>query len=144
MTRRAVITGLGLITPIGLDTRSTWQGLLDGRSGAGPITRFDPVQSPVRFACEVKGFDPSRFLEKKEVRRFDLFSQFAIGAAEEAVRDACLTSNWGAVDLKRVGVLIGTGTGGVATFEENCRALVEKGPSRVSPFFIPMYMPNVA
>jgi 3-oxoacyl-[acyl-carrier-protein] synthase II len=98
----------------------------------------------VRFACEVKGFDPSRFLEKKEVRRFDLFSQFAIGAAEEAVHDACLTSNWGAVDLKRVGVLIGTGTGGVATFEENCRALVEKGPSRVSPFFIPMYMPNVA
>ena len=144
MTRRAVISGLGLVTPIGLDTRSTWQGLLDGRSGAGPITRFDPVQSSVRFACEVKGFDPSRFLDKKEIRRFDLFSQFAIGAAEEAVHDACLTSNWGVVDLKRVGVLIGTGTGGVATFEENCRALVEKGPSRVSPFFIPMYMPNVA
>ena len=144
MTRRAVITGLGLVTPIGLDARATWQGLLDGRSGAGPITRFDPVQSPVRFACEVKGFDPSRFLEKKEIRRFDLFSQFAIGAAEEAVHDGCLASNWGAVDLKRTAVLIGTGTGGVATFEENCRALIEKGPSRVSPFFIPMYMPNVA
>jgi 3-oxoacyl-[acyl-carrier-protein] synthase II len=142
--RRAAITGIGLLTPLGTDARTTWEGLVGGRSGAGPITRFDPVQSPVRFACEVKGFDPAAFLEKKEIRRYDLFAQFAIAAAEEAVRDACLSSNWSAVDLKRVGVLIGTGTGGVATFEENCRALIEKGPSRVSPFFIPMYMPNVA
>jgi 3-oxoacyl-[acyl-carrier-protein] synthase II len=132
------------MTPLGTDVQSTWDGLVAGRSGAGPITRFDPSQSPVRFACEVRGFDPARYLEKKEIRRYDLFAQYAIGAAEQAVVDACLASDWGKVRLERVGVLIGTGTGGVATFEENCRALVEKGPSRVSPFFIPMYMPNAA
>jgi 3-oxoacyl-[acyl-carrier-protein] synthase II len=142
--RRVVITGLGFVTPLGNDVRSTWDALVAGRSGAGPITRFDPVQSSVRFACEVKGFDASRYLEKKEARRFDPFTQYAIGAAEEAVGDACLTNNWNAVDLARVGVLIGTGTGGLTTFEENCRALIEKGPDRVSPFFIPMYMPNAA
>ena len=144
MARRVAITGLGLVTPLGTTVPSTWEGLLAGRSGAGPITRFDPVQSPVKFACEVKGFDPAQYLEKKEIRRYDLFAQYAIGAAEQAVTDACLASDWSAVDLKRVGVLIGTGTSGLQTFEENCRALFEKGPSRVSPFFVPMYMPNVA
>jgi len=144
MARRVAITGLGMVTPLGTDVPSTWDALIAGRSGAGPITRFDPVQSPVKFACEVKGFDPAQFLDKKEIRRYDLFAQFAIGAAEEAVRDACLASSWDKVNLKRVGVLIGTGTGGLETFVENCRALFEKGPSRVSPFFVPMYMPNVA
>ncbi|HLB81703.1 MAG TPA: beta-ketoacyl-ACP synthase II [Gemmatimonadales bacterium] len=144
MARRVAITGLGLVTPLGTDVQNTWEGLLAGRSGAGPITRFDPVQSPVKFACEVKGFDPAQFLEKKEIRRYDLFAQFAIGAAEQAVADACLATSWETVNLKRVGVLVGTGTGGLQTFEENCRALFEKGPSRVSPFFVPMYMPNVA
>src|SRR6266851_2310882 len=144
MTRRVAITGLGMVTPLGTDVPSTWDALIAGRSGAGPITRFDPVQSPVKFACEVKGFDPAQFLDKKEIRRYDLFAQFAIGAAEEAVRDACLASSWDKVNLKRVGVLIGTGTGGLETFVENYRALFEKGPSRVSPFFVPMYMPNVA
>ena len=144
MPRRVAVTGLGFVTPLGADVQSTWEGLLAGRSGAGPITRFDPSQSPVRFACEVRGFDPAQYLDKKEIRRYDLFSQYAIGATEQAVVDACLARNWKAVRLERVGVLIGTGTGGVATFEENCRALIEKGPSRVSPFFIPMYMPNAA
>src|SRR5256885_9429327 len=144
MRRRVAITGLGVLSPLGNAVQSTWEGLVTGRSGAGPITRFDPVQSPVKFACEVKGFDPAQFLDKKEVRRYDLFAQFAIGAAEEAVADACLATSWDSVNLKRVGVLIGTGTGGLQTFEENCRALFEKGPSRVSPFFVPMYMPNVA
>src|SRR5713101_6859027 len=144
MARRVAITGLGMVTPLGTDVPSTWDALIAGRSGAGPITRFDPVQSPVKFACEVKGFDPAQFLDKKEVRRYDLFAQFAIGAAEEAVTDACLAAGWDKVNRKRVGVLIGTGTGGLQTFEENCRALFEKGPSRVSPFFVPMYMPNVA
>ena len=144
MKRRVVITGLGFVTPLGNDVRTTWDALVAGRSGAGVITRFDPAQSSVKFACEVKGFDASRYMEKKEIRRFDPFAQYAIGAAVEAVGDACLASNWDAVNLKRVGVLIGTGTGGLTTFEENCRALIEKGPNRVSPFFIPMYMPNVA
>jgi 3-oxoacyl-[acyl-carrier-protein] synthase II len=144
MARRVAITGLGLVTPLGTNVQTTWEGLVAGRSGAGPITRFDPAQSRVKFACEVKGFDPALYLDRKELRRYDLFAQYAIGAAEQAVADACLANNWGAVDRTRVGVLIGTGTGGVATFEENCRALLERGPDRVSPFFIPMYMPNVA
>ncbi len=144
MTRRVAITGLGLVTPLGNDVSRTWEGLIAGRSGAGPITRFDPVQSPVKFACEVKGFEAARYLEKKEIRRYDLFAQFAMGAGEQAVVDACLAGNWDRVDLKRVGAIIGTGTGGLQTFEDNCRALFEKGPSRVSPFFVPMYMPNAA
>src|SRR5713226_3322091 len=144
MRRRVAITGLGVLTPLGNAVQSTWEGLVAGRSGAGPITRFDPVQSPVKFACEVKGFEPARFLDKKEVRRFDLFAQFAVGAAEQAVTDACLANNWDNIDRKRVGAIVGTGTGGLQTFEENARALFAKGPSRVSPFFVPMYMPNVA
>src|SRR5260370_29470501 len=111
MTRRVAITGLGMVTPLGTDVPSTWDALIAGRSGAGPITRFDPVQSPVKFACEVKGFEPARFLDKKEIRRYDLFAQFAIAAAEEAVTDACLASSSDKVNLKRVGGLIGTGTG---------------------------------
>jgi 3-oxoacyl-[acyl-carrier-protein] synthase II len=144
MRRRVAVTGLGLVTPLGTSVQTTWEGLIAGRSGAGPITRFDPAQYAVKFACEVKGFDPAQYLDKKEAKRFDLFAQFAIGAAEQAVTDACFANNWDKVDRRRVGAVIGTGTGGVATFEENCRALFEKGPSRVSPFFVPMYMPNAA
>src|SRR5437667_86840 len=103
MARRVAITGLGLVTPLGTNVSSTWEGLLAGRSGAGPITRFDPVQSPVKFACEVKGFDPAQYLDKKEIRRYDLFAQYAIGAAEQAVTDACLASNWSAADLMIAG-----------------------------------------
>src|SRR5207249_9218478 len=144
MRRRVAITGLGVVTPLGTSVSSAWEGLIAGRSGAGPITRFDPARSPVKFACEVKAFNPAQYMDKKEVRRFDLFAQFAIGAAEQAVADACLVNNWDKLDLRRVGAIVGTGTGGLQTFEENCRALFEKGPSRVSPFFVPMYMPNVA
>jgi 3-oxoacyl-[acyl-carrier-protein] synthase II len=132
------------VTPVGNTVEETWAAVLGGRSGAGPITRFDPARHAVKFACEVKAFDPGRFLDKKEIRRYDLFAQFSLGAAEEAVADACLAAHWDRVDRTRVGVLIGTGTGGVSTFEENCRALFEKGPDRVSPFFVPMYMSNVA
>src|SRR5437879_8097051 len=126
MRRRAAITGIGVLTPLGNGVQSTWEGLVAGRSGAGPITRFDAAQSPVKFACEVKGFDPGRFLDKKEIRRYDLFAQFALGAAEQAVADACLTSNWDKVNLKRVGAIVGTGTGGLQTFEENAPAAVEE------------------
>jgi 3-oxoacyl-[acyl-carrier-protein] synthase II len=133
-----------MVTPLGNTVADTWNALLAGKSGAGPITRFDPAALPVKFACEVKGFDPSQYMDRKEVRRYDLFAQFAIGAAAQAVKDACLESNWSAVDLKRVGVIIGSGTGGLATFEEQMRAYLEKGPSRVSPFFVPMFMANVA
>jgi 3-oxoacyl-[acyl-carrier-protein] synthase II len=141
--RRVAVTGLGFVTPVGNDVATSWEALVAGRSGAGPITRFDPAQLPVRFACEVKGFDAARYLEKKEIRRYDLFAQFAIGAAVQAVSEACLEKT-GTLDPKRVGVIIGSGTGGIATFEENMRAYMEKGPGRVSPFFVPMFMSNVA
>jgi len=143
VTRRVAITGLGIVSPLGNDVATTWEALVAGRSGAGPITKFDPAKLRVRFACEVKGFDPLRYIEKKEARRFDLFAQFSMGASVQAVSDACLEKT-GTLDPKRVGVIIGTGTGGIATFEENMRAYVEKGPDRVSPFFVPMFMANVA
>jgi 3-oxoacyl-[acyl-carrier-protein] synthase II len=143
VTRRVAITGLGVVSPLGNDVATTWEGLIAGRSGAGPITKFDPAQLPVRFACEVKGFEPLRYMEKKEARRFDLFAQFSMGASVQAISDSCLEKT-GTLDPKRVGVIIGTGTGGIATFEENMRAYVEKGPGRVSPFFVPMFMANVA
>ena len=143
MTRRVAITGIGVVSPLGSDVATTWDGLVAGRSGAGPITKFDPAKLRVRFACEVKGFDPLRYIEKKEARRFDLFAQFSMGASVQAVSDSCIEKT-GTLDPKRVGVIIGTGTGGIATFEENMRAYVEKGPDRVSPFFVPMFMANVA
>src|SRR2546422_5460297 len=142
MKRRVAITGLGFVTPLGTDVQSTWEGLVAGRSGAGPITRFDPARSPVKFACEVKGFEPARFLDKKEVRRYDLFAQFAVGAAEQAVTDACLASNWGKVDLKRVGAIVGTGTGGGQTVAGDAPPPVAKGTGRGSPLFLPLYNPK--
>ena len=143
MTRRVAITGLGVVSPLGNDAATTWEGLVAGKSGAGPITKFDPARLRVRFACEVKGIDPLKYIEKKEARRYDLFAQFSMGASVQAVSDACMETT-GTLDPKRVGVIIGTGTGGIATFEENMRAYVEKGPDRVSPFFVPMFMANVA
>jgi 3-oxoacyl-[acyl-carrier-protein] synthase II len=143
VTRRVAITGLGVVSPLGNDVATTWDGLVAGKSGAGPITKFDPTKLRVRFACEVKGFDPLQYIEKKEARRYDLFAQFSMGASVQAVRDSCIEKT-GTLDPKRVGVIIGTGTGGIATFEENMRAYVEKGPDRVSPFFVPMFMANVA
>ena len=144
MKRRVAVTGLGLVTPVGNTVADSWSALVAGRSGAGPITRFDSAKLPVRFACEVKGFEPGLYMEKKEIRRYDLFAQFAVAAAAQAVNDACLNKSWDRVDLKRVGVIIGTGTGGLATFEEQFQLYLEKGPDRVSPFFVPMFMANVA
>jgi len=141
--RRVAVTGLGSVTPLGNDVPTIWNALVAGRSGAGPITRFDPARLPVRFACEVKGFEPGQYMEKKEIRRFDLFAQFAMAAAAQALADAGLP-DLGGVDPTRTGVIIGTGTGGIATFEDQCRTNLEKGPDRVSPFFVPMFMPNVA
>src|SRR5258708_17193359 len=141
---RVAVAGVGLVTPLGTDADTTWRALIAGTSGAAVITKFDPAQLPVRFACEVKGFDPGAYMEKKEVRRYDLFAQFAIAAAAQAVKDSCLETQLDHIDLKRVGVIIRTATGGIATFEEQCRNYIEKGPSRVSPFFVPMLMPNVA
>jgi len=143
--RRVAVTGLGFVTPVGNDVETSWNALVAGVSGAAAITRFDPTRLPVKFACEVKGFEPSRYMDRKEIRRYDLFSQFAMAAAAQAIADAGLDDHHlRDVDPTRTGVLIGTGTGGIATFEEQCRIYLEKGPDRVSPFFVPMFMPNVA
>lgn len=142
MGRRVVVTGVGLVTPVGLDVESTWAGLLAGQSGAGPITKFDPSRLSVRFACEVKGFDPSRYMDRKEARRFDLFSQFALAAAHQAMAQAGLEGK--TPDPNRVGVILGSGIGGMQTYEENCAAYIQKGPDRVSPFFVPMFIANMA
>lgn len=140
--QRVVVTGVGMVTPVGLTTEDTWAALLAGTSGAGPITKFDASRQQVRFACEVTGFDPQQYIDRKEARRYDLFAQYAIAAAHQAVTQAGLAS--AAPDADRVGVVIGSGIGGMQTFEDNCRLFIEKGPDRVSPFFVPMFIPNMA
>ena len=142
MTHRVVVTGLGLVTPVGTDVDSTWTALLAGTPGAAPIRKFDPSQLSVRFACEVKGFDPLLYMDKKEARRYDLFAQFALGAAHQAVTQAGLDRDAPSPD--RTGVVIGSGIGGMQTYEDNCRAYITKGPDRVSPFFVPMFIPDIA
>ncbi|HSJ13536.1 MAG TPA: beta-ketoacyl synthase N-terminal-like domain-containing protein [Longimicrobiales bacterium] len=143
---RVVVTGVGLLTPVGTDVASSWQALLDGNSGAGPITRFDASPDyDVRFAAEVKGFDPEQYLERKEARRMDRFAQFAIAVAEQAMQQAGLAAGTGnGIDFDRVGVVIGSGIGGIATFEDQARTMVERGPKRISPFFVPMFIPDIA
>ncbi len=130
------------MTPVGVTVEESWAGLLAGRSGAAAITKFDAANQDVRFACEVKGFDPLLYMDRKESRRYDLYAQYALGAAHQAVTQAGLEGKFPAPD--RTGVIIGSGIGGMMTFEENCRAFVEKGPSRVSPFFVPMFIPDIA
>ncbi len=142
MQRRVVVTGLGVVSPVGNTVDDTWAGLLAGRSGAAPITKFDPSNQSVRFACEVKGFDPLQYIDRKEARRYDLFAQFALAAAHQAITQAGLEGKFPNPD--RTGVIIGSGIGGMQTFEDNCRAFLEKGPDRVSPFFVPMFIPDIA
>ncbi len=142
MAHRVVVTGLGLVTPVGLDTDSSWDALLSGRSGAAPITRFDASRFQVRFACEVKGFDPLQYMDRKESRRLDLFAQFAIAASQQAVDQAGLAGKFPAPD--RTGVVIGSGIGGMQTFEDQCSLYLTKGPDRVSPFYVPMFIPDIA
>jgi 3-oxoacyl-[acyl-carrier-protein] synthase II len=144
MKRRVVITGMGLVSAVGLDVQSSWAALLDGRSGAGPITLFDPTDYPVRFACEVKGFEPTEYIERKEVKRTDRFSQFAIATSVQAMRQAGLDESREGVAPERIGVIIGSGIGGMATFEEQTQKLLERGPGRVSPFFVPMFIADIA
>ncbi|MEP7325697.1 MAG: beta-ketoacyl-ACP synthase II [Gemmatimonadota bacterium] len=142
MPQRVVVTGMGAVTPLGANLEQTWAGLLAGRSGAGPITKFDASKLQVRFACEVKGFDPLIYMDRKEARRYDLFAQFALGASHQAITQAGLEGKFPTPD--RTGVLIGSGIGGMATFEEQCLVYLTKGPDRVSPFFVPMFIPDIA
>lgn len=143
--REVVVTGLGLVTPVGVGVDETWSALLQGRSGGALVSSFEMSEEyPTRIACEVKDFDPSEILEPKEIRRYDRFAQFALVAAAEAMDHAGLTGPPPGVDSERFGVLLGTGIGGIATFEEQCKLLIERGPKRVSPFFVPMFIPDIA
>ena len=143
--QRVVVTGLGLMTPVGNDVESTWRALLDGTSGAAPITQFDANEGfSTRFACEVKGFDPEEYMDRKEARRADRFAQFAMAVAQQAVEDSGLGPDLAPAHPDRVGVIIGSGIGGIATFEEQTRIMIAGGPRRVSPFFVPMFIPDMA
>ena len=143
--REVVVTGLGLITPVGVGRDTAWEALLDGASGGGTVSCFEVTDEyPTRIACEVKDFDPSSVLDRKEVRRYDRFVQFALVAAAEAMEHAGLEGPPEGVDPSRFGVLTGSGIGGIATFEQQCKLLLEKGPGRVSPFFVPMFIPDIA
>jgi 3-oxoacyl-[acyl-carrier-protein] synthase II len=140
--RRVVVTGLGMISPLGVGNEATWQGLVEGRSGIGPITKFDASAYSARIAGEVKGFDPGQWIEKKEVKKSDTFIHYAIVASQMAVDDAKLDTK--AVDPDRMGVIIGSGIGGLPLIEEMHRKLMERGPARISPFFIPGLIVNLA
>ncbi|HEX9652251.1 MAG TPA: beta-ketoacyl-ACP synthase II [bacterium] len=139
---RVVVTGLGVITPLGNDLQQFWQNLLAGKSGVDHITKFDAAQFDTRFAGEVKDFQPEDYIDRKEARRMDLFTQYAIAAAEHAIQHAAL--NLESIDKERVGVIVSSGIGGMETFEKQSRTLIERGPSRISPFFIPMLISDIA
>ena len=142
MRRRVVVTGLGAITPVGNDVATTWRALQDGVSGASNITKFDASTFPVRFACEVKGFDPLKTMERKEAKRADLYAQYAVAASVEAMADAGLAP--GKYDVDRTGVIVGSGIGGLKSFEEQHDVYRERGASKISPFFIPMFIADIA
>ena len=142
MKRRVVVTGLGLVTPLGNNVEDSWAALVAGKSGAAPITHFDAANFDAKFACEVKGFDPLSVMDRKEAKRMDAFCHYAIAATKEALDNAGLAGS--VPDPVRTGVLIGSGIGGMATFEEQCSTFLTKGPNRVSPFFVPMFIPDMA
>ena len=140
--RRVVVTGVGLVSPLGIGTEETWAGLLAGRSGAALITLFDASHHSTRLACEVKGFDALRWVEKKDVKKMDRFIQFAVAASDLATRDAAFSVE--PATAERVGVYIGSGIGGFATIEREHEALLKGGPRKISPFFIPAAIVNLA
>ncbi len=141
-TRRVVVTGLGLVTPLGTGVEKTWKAICAGESGIGRITRFDPTGYDAQIAGEVKDFDPARFIEKKEIKKMDTFIHYAVGAAQLAVDDAGLKIK--PEEATKVGVYIGSGIGGLGSIEHYHEVLRAKGPGRVSPFFIPMTIINLA
>ncbi len=141
MTNRVVITGLGVISPVGIGKDVFWQNLIGGKSGIGPVTRFDVQNMPTKIAGEINDFEPGMYMDKKEARRMDRFSQFALAAAKMAVSDAELDLE--SENRERIGVVLGCGIGGVITFEEQKEVLINRGPGRVSPFFVPMLISNM-
>lgn len=143
MTRnRVVVTGLGCVTPVGIGKDAFWNALLEGKSGIDRISRFDPTDFATQIAGEVKDFDPTQFIDKKEAKRMDRFTQFAVAAAKMAIEDAKLDLDQ--EDRQRIGTVIGTGIGGMETLSEQSEVLSNKGPGRMSPFFVPMMIANMA
>ena len=138
--RRVVITGLGAVTPLGNDVRSSWEQLVAGRGAAGPITAFDTTGFAVTFACEAKDFEPTQWIERKQARRMDRFAQMIVAAAHQARADAGLEVEQ---ECDRVGVSVATAMGGLKSFEDACETLIERGPGRVNPFAIPTIIPNM-
>jgi 3-oxoacyl-[acyl-carrier-protein] synthase II len=142
MRRRVVVTGLGAVTPIGNDVATTWRAMRGGVSGGARITKFDATHFPVQFACEVKGFDPLLSMDRKEAKRADQYAQYALAASVEAMTDAGLVN--GGYDVDRTGVIVGSGIGGLKSFEEQHDTYRERGASKISPFFIPMFIADIA
>ncbi|MDX2164396.1 MAG: beta-ketoacyl-ACP synthase II [Gammaproteobacteria bacterium] len=142
MRRRVVVTGLGMVTPLGLTVQDTWQALIAGKSGVGPITQFDASQYTTRFAASVKDFDPLVYLNPKEARKFDIFVQYAVAAAKQALDDSALQITES--NAPRVGVAVGSGIGGLPSIEKTHQTILESGPRRISPFFIPGTIINMA
>lgn len=142
--QRVVVTGLGAVTPLGLSAEVFWKGCLAGRSAAGPITGFDASGFEVRFACELPDFDPTRWLDRKEARRLDPFCQYAVAAADQALADAGIDAAAWPGDRDRIGIILGTGIGGLHELEAQHGVLMERGPGRVSPFLIPKLMGNAS
>ena len=143
MKRRVVVTGMGAITPVGNDVATTWQSLISGKSGTAPITKFDASKFPVRFAAEVKGFNALDYMDRKEAKRADQYTQYAIAGARQAMTDAKLIERNG-MDPDRIGVIIGSGIGGLKSFEEQHDVYRERGVGKISPFFIPMFIADIA
>lgn len=140
--RRVVITGIGAVTPIGNNTHDYWEGLISGRSGANLITRFDASSFPTKFACEVKNFDPLTYIDKKEVKRMDPYTHYALATAAMAVDDSKIDLS--KIDAERAGVIFGSGIGGILTLTDVHVQYLEGGPKKVSPFFVPMMIPDIA
>ena len=145
LEQRVVVTGMGAVTPLGLSVEAFWQAMLRGESGAAPIQGFDASALPTRFACQLKGFDPHAYFDRKKVRHLDPFCHFAVAAADEAVRDAGLTpAELPEEERDRIGIVFGSGIGGFQSMHDQVREMVLKGVRRLSPFFIPMIIPDMA
>ena len=142
LRRRVVVTGMGMVSPLAIGVEETWQALIQGKSGVARITKFDPTGFDTQIAAEVKNFAPENFMDKKDMRRMDIFIQYAMAAADMAMKDAQLKITPANAD--RVGVVVGAGLGGLTTIENFHKVLLEKGPGRISPFFIPMLIVNEA
>ncbi len=143
MKRRVVVTGIGCVTPVGNDVATTWSAILEGNSGAAPITKFDASEWPVRFACELKGFDPLNSMDRKEAKRADPYTQYAMAAAVQAMNDAGFGEGKGYTP-EETGVIIGSGIGGLSSFEDEHDVYRERGQSKISPFFIPKFIADIA